>query len=439
MTQPAPSAETGTPPRRLGTGHLVALTAGTAIGSAIFVVPASILAAVDGAHPIASGAWVIGGLLTLLGAFSYAELAAAAPRAGGLYAWLAEAWGPRVAYVFGWSNLLVIGSGATAALGIAFARYAAEFVPLGGPAATAVALAMVVAVAAINLRGTAAGAGVQAVMTVLKVGAIVAIAALLLAAPAAAAPHDGAGPAAWTWTGAGGALVGVLWAYEGLHYATYAAGEAHDPARTFPRGLAIGTALVVLLYVLADATMVRALGSSAAMASPRIAADAIRLHYGDGAARAIAGVILLSTFSAANGVVFTTSRICAAMARDGLVPGALGRVHPITAAPTGAILATTAWALVLAATGTYEALFGYVVFAGWLFHVLGGLAVVRLRGRRAPGTFRVPGYPVTPLLFATASAAVLVASVASSPRSSGVGIILLGIAAATYPAVARGR
>lgn len=437
MTDTPASSETGTPPRRLGTGHIVALTAGTAIGSAIFVVPASILADVNGALPVSTAVWAIGGVLTLLGAFSYAELAAAAPKSGGLYAWLAEAWGPRVAYVFGWSNLLVIGSGATAALGIAFARYLAEFVPLSPMAATVVALLMVLAVAAINLRGTATGAGVQSVMTVLKVGAILVIAALLLAAPVATVPLNAAPAGPWSWTGVGGALVGVLWAYEGWHYATYAAGEARDPTRTFPRGLAIGTALVVLLYIVANTTMVRALGSAAAIASPRIAADAIRLHYGDAAARALAGVILLSTFSAANGVVFTTSRICAAMARDGLVPRALGRVHPVTAAPTGAILATTAWALVLAASGTYESLFGYVVFAGWLFHALGGLAVVRLRARRAPGTFRVPGYPVTPLLFAAASAAVLVASVASSPRSSGVGIVLLGIAAATYPYVAR--
>jgi len=222
------------------------------------------------------------------------------------------------------------------------------------------------------------------------------------------------------------AMIGVLWAYEGWQYATFAAGETRDPQRTFPRGIILGTACIIGIYVLANLGYVAALGPVRAAASQRIAADAVGALLGPIAGKVIAAIILVSMFSAANGLTLTAPRLYYSMSRDGVFFRKLAEVHPRFGTPALAVVACSLWAMCLAATGTFEQLFTYVVFVGWIFYALGGLAIFVYR-RRQPGAarpFRVPGYPITPLLFVAAALAVVVNTVVTQPGRAALGLIV---------------
>jgi APA family basic amino acid/polyamine antiporter len=208
----------------------------------------------------------------------------------------------------------------------------------------------------------------------------------------------------------GAAMIGVLWAYEGWHYVTFSAGEVIDPQRNFARGIIVGTAALIVIYVLANLAYVAALGTARSAQSERIAADAVTTILGAGAGKLIAVAILIAMFSAANATSLTATRVYFAMARDGVFFSKMAEVHPRWNTPALAIVASSVWSAVLAATGTVDALLTYVVFAGWIFYGLGAGAVFYYR-RREPNVtrpFRVPGYPVTPVLFMIASGVVVV-------------------------------
>jgi len=226
------------------------------------------------------------------------------------------------------------------------------------------------------------------------------------------------------------ALLGVLWAYEGWQNVTNSAGEARDPQRTFARGIVLGTAALVAIYLTANVGYVAALGASGVAASDRVAADAVRALFGPPAAKLVTLAILVSIFSAANGLALTGPRMYFAMARDGVFFRSLAEVHPRFATPALAIAASAAWAALLAVTGSFEQLFTYVVFASWLFAALAAASVFVLRRRRpdAPRPFRVPGYPVTPTLFIAAAAAIVLNTVFARPQQAlaGLGIVLSG-------------
>ncbi|GJG89188.1 amino acid transporter [Gemmatimonadetes bacterium T265] len=426
--------------RTLGLGDLVLLAVGTVIGSGIFIVPATVLRQTGGSTRLALAVWVAAGVLSLLGALTYGELGAARPEAGGLYAYVRDAFGPLPAFLYGWTAFFVIASGSVATLAVAFASYAQQFVPLAPGAAKLVAVLMIVAVMLVNVRGARQGADVQNVSTIVKAGAVVLVSLVLLAlgrggasavAPAGAPP---AWPAAFDrplLSGVGLAMIGVLWAYEGWQYVTFSAGETVDPQRVFPRGIVAGTALVVGVYVLANLAYVAALGPAAAARSERVAADAVGAVLGPAAARVIAAVILVSMFSAANGITLTAPRMYYAMGRDRVFFARLGAVHPRFGTPAFAIVASSAWAAVLAATGTFEQLLTYVVFVGWIFYALGALAIFAYRRREPdlPRPFRTPGYPVTPILFVLSAAAIVVNTVVSQPGRAavGIGMVLVGV------------
>jgi APA family basic amino acid/polyamine antiporter len=291
---------------------------------------------------------------------------------------------------------------------------------------------VIVAVAAINVTGTRRSAGVQNWTTAIKVGAILAMSLLLIAAGEgfAAARRwpdaDGAG----LLRGVGVALVGVLWAYEGWQYATFSAGETLDAPRWFPRGIALGTAFVVAIYMAANIAYVAALGTERAAASPRIAAEAVAQLFGPAAGKLIAAAILVSIFSAANAVTLTAPRVYFAMARDGVFFKQLAQIHPRLGTPAFSIVVSSAWAAVLAASGTFEQLLTYVIFSGWAFYALGALALFHYRSRRPPPVcpYRVPGYPWTPLLFALSAAGIVLSTLLTQPGRAavGIGLVLLG-------------
>jgi len=421
--------------RVLNLRDLILIVVGTVIGSGIFLVPGGVLRLAGGYAGPALLVWIVGGVLSLLGALAYGELGAMNPEAGGLYAYLRDAFGPLTAFLYGWTFFLLIATGSAATLAVASTSYMQQFValsPLGQKAAAVLLLALV---AAINVRSTRRSADVQNWSTGIKVAALLVMSiGLLVARRSGAAPAMPFWPDAFTpslASGMGLGMIGVLWAYEGWQYVTFSAGDAVNPQRTFPRAIVLGTASLIVIYVLANAGYLAALGAEGVARSDRVAAEAVGAALGPAAAKLIAAAILVSIFSATNGLTITAPRVYYAMARDGLFFRRLGEVHPRFGTPALSIVFGTAWSMVLAASGTFEQLLTYVVFVGWIFYGLGAACVLVLRRTNpdAPRPFRVPGYPWTPLLFIAAASALVINTIATQPGRAavGIGVVLLGI------------
>lgn len=421
--------------RTLTFRDLVFIVIGGVIGSGIFIVPATVLRQVGGSVGIALGVWLGAGVLSLLGALTYGELSALKPEAGGIYVYLRDAFGPFVGFLYGWTLFFVITSGTVATLSVAFTAYLAELVPISPLVGRLAAIAMIVATMLINLVGTRESASVTNWATSFKLGALVLMSVLLLVAGDAASsalPAADAAPLGGValLSAIGLATIGVLWAYEGWQYATFSAGEIRNAQHAFPRGIALGTIVLILVYCLANVSYVAALGPEGVMASPGVAASAVSATFGSGAGRLIAFAILVSIFSAAHATVLTCSRVFYAMARDGVFFRRLAEIHPKTGTPAYAIVASCGWAMLLAFTGTFEQLLTYVVFTGWIFYALGAASIFVYR-RREPGAarpFRVPGYPWTPVLFVLASIAIVGNALVTTPVQAmiGLGVVFLG-------------
>ena len=420
--------------RTLRQGDLVLVVIGTVIGSGIWLVPGAVLRNTAGDPGVALLVWLVGGACSLLGALTFAELGTSYPDAGGSYTYVREAFGRFPAFLLGWTLFLAVNTGSTATLAVAFATYAGELVPLGGVGRKLLPAVMIVAVSAVNIRGVRHGATVQNWSTAVKVTAILALAIAGLSLGSAggvAASRAFSTPLSpGLLSGAGVALLGVLWAYEGWINVTNSAGEALDPQRTFSRGIVFGTAALVVLYLLANIGYLATLGPDGVAGSQRVAADAVRALFGPVAAKLVSAAVLISVFSAANGLALTGPRMYYAMARDGVFFRALGSVHPRFGTPAMAIAAGGFWAVLLTLWGSFEQLLTYVVFASWLFAALAAASVFVLRRRHpeAPRPFRVPGYPVTPALFILAAMAIVANTVVARPVQAlaGLGIVLVG-------------
>lgn len=417
--------------RTLGFTDLLLIGIGTVIGSGVYLVPSVVLREAGMRPGAALVVWVVGGLLSLLGALTYAELGAAKPDAGGLYAYLRDAFGPGLAFLYGWTMFVVIASGSIATLAVAFSSYLGQLVTLSPAAARVVSIGVIVLLAAINVRGTRNSANLQNLTTAAKVAGLLLLAGVLMVFGRAPAASSGSGASGGlTMTGIGAAMIAVLWAYEGWQYVTFSAGEARDPQREFPRAITLATAALIVIYLLANLGYIAALGPAGVAGSERVAAESVATVMGDTAGKAVGALILLSIFSAANGLFLTTPRMFFAMARDGVFFRRLADVHPRFETPAFAIGAIAVWAALLAATGTFQQLLTYVVFTGWAFYALGGVAVFVLRRRTpdAPRPFRVPGYPVTPLLFVLAAGALVLNTMITQPMRAAVGLgaVLLG-------------
>jgi basic amino acid/polyamine antiporter, APA family len=420
--------------RTLRQGDLVLVVIGTVIGSGIWLVPGTVLrnTAVD--PGVALLVWLAGGICSLLGALTFAELGALYPDAGGTYTYVREAFGRFPAFLLGWALFLAINTGSTATLAVAFATYAGELVSLGPVGRKVLPVLMILAVSAVNIRGVRHAATVQNWSTAVKVAAILAIAVSGIALGAGGTPAmDRAFSTPLSpglLSGAGVALLGVLWAYEGWINVTNSAGEALDPQRTFARGIIIGTAALVALYLLANIGYLAALGPDGVAGSQRVAADTVRELFGPVPAKFVSAAVLVSVFSAANGLALTGPRMYFAMARDGVFFRALGDVHPRFGTPAVAIAVGGAWAALLTLWGSFEQLLTYVVFASWLFAALAAASVFVLRRRHpdVPRPFRVPGYPLTPAVFILAALAIVANTLVARPVQAfaGVGIVLLG-------------
>ena len=421
-------------PRTLGLRDLILLTIGSVIGSGIFIVPGAVLRQVGGFILPAMLVWLVGGVLSLLGALTYGELGAMKPASGGLYIYIRDGFGRFPAFLFGWTLFFIISSGAVATLAVAFSAYLGEIVPLTPGLAKLLAVLMIAVVATVNVLGTRVSADLQDWTTATKVIGILLMSVALLWLGRG---FQGSGPTLWPThyngslaSGFGLAMIGVLWAYEGWQFVTYSAGEVINAKRNLPLGLVVGTAALIVIYLIANLGYLAALGGPGVANSDRLAATAVSTIVSPSAAKLIAIMILISIFSATNGVMLTSTRVYYAMARDRLFFRRLAEVHPRFKTPAFAIIAGAAWAVILAVTGTFEQLLTYVVFIGWIFYALAASSIFVYR-RRMPDAvrpYRVPGYPLTPLLFIAAAAALALNTIATQPVRAGIGlgIVLLG-------------
>jgi APA family basic amino acid/polyamine antiporter len=427
--------------RVLGLRDLILLIIGLVIGSGIFLVPGAVLKQVDNRVGVALLVWLAGGVLSLLGALTYGELSAGNPKAGGLYIYIRDCFGPLLSFLFGWSLFFAIGSGAVATLAAAFSKYLGEVITLSPLAAKLTSVAMIAVVAAVNVWGTRQSSDVTNWATVIKVGSILVMsAALLWFGHGLGQTRESLWPEQFDGSVAsnfGLAMVSVLWAYEGWQFATFSAGETVNPQRNFPRAFFMGTAALIAIYLLANVAYLAALGPEGVSRSSSVAAASLNAVVNPHVAKLIAVAIGISIFSAANSVILTSPRVYYAMASDGLFFRRLAEVHPRLRTPAVAIIASASWAAVLAMLGTFSELLTYVVFTGWIFYGLAGASIFVYRKRTPEGFsgYRVPGYPVTPLLFILAAGAVvintLVAKLQESPLRTGMalGVILLGVPA----------
>ena len=425
-------------PRTLGLRDLILLTIGSVIGSGIFLVPGAVLRQVNGFIIPALLVWMVGGVLSLLGALTYGELAALKPEAGGLYVYIRDCFGRFPAFLFGWTLFFVISSGAVATLAVAFSAYLGEIMPLTPLVAKSIAVLMIAVVTMVNVLGTRKSSDLQNWTTAAKVIAILAMSLVLLWFGRG---FQGSGPILWPShvntslvSGFGLAMISVLWAYEGWQFVTYNAGEVINAKRNFPLGLLIGTSALVGIYLLANLGYLAALGGIGVAKSDRLAATAVSTVIAPAAVKLITIMILISIFSATNGAMLSSPRVYYAMARDGLFFHKLAEVHPSFQTPAFAVIAGAVWSAILAITGTFEQLLTYVIFIGWIFYALAGASVFIYR-RRMPDAvrpFRVPGYPLTPLLFVIAAAALALNTIVTQPTRAGTGIVIVLLGAPAY-------
>ena len=413
--------------RTLGFTDLVMLTLGTVIGSGIFLVPGVVLRQTQSWVGVALAVWVVGGVLSFLGALTYAELGAMHPDAGGLYSYIRDAFGPLPAFLYGWASFFVIASGSVATLAVAFSTYLGQILPVGPVVAKLISVGVIVVITIINVRGTRGSATVENWTTSAKVGALFALSLALIAMGHGWHNPGPLWPATFTpgvLTGAGTAMIGVLWAYEGWQYVTFSAGETKDPQRVFPRAIAVATFALIVLYVVANAGYIAALGPAAAAQSDHVAADASRTVLGSASGVLLSALVLVSIFSATNGLMMTAPRLYYSMARDGVFFARLATVSQRFGTPAAAIVLLAGWSVVLAISGTFEQLLTYVVFAGWIFYGLGALSIFASRRNHpdAVRPFRTPGYPITPILFVASAAALVLNTLREQPQRALIGL-----------------
>jgi APA family basic amino acid/polyamine antiporter len=417
--------------RRLGAFDAAMIVMGGMVGAGIFVNPAVVARAVP-SETLSLLAWAAGGGVALLGAFLYAELAERLPEAGGQYAYLREAWHPLVGFLYGWTLLLVTGSGGQAAVAMTFARYLRVLTGLSAPEG-AVAVATLAAVAAVNLLGVRAGGTLQSSLMVTKAAAIALLVfAGLFLAPAAVAPPPPLPASGSLLAAFGAALVPVFFAYGGYQNTGFAAEELQDPERDLARGLLRGVAGVILLYVSVAWVSVRVLGPDGLAATGTPASDVMTRALGGAGGRLIALGIAVSTLGFLSHGILTLPRAYFAMARDGVFFRKVASLTPRTRVPAFAILAQAAVASALALSGRYEQILGFVMSVDVLFFAATGAALFVYRRRGGPSPrVTMPGHPATTLVYVAACFAVAVSAWLRYPRNAaaGLGILLSGVPA----------
>lgn len=415
----------------MGLPQATAIVIGTILGASIFIQPSEISRLVPDARGLML-VWLAAGAITLCGALVCGELASAFPASGGVYVFLRQSFSPALGFLWGWAMFWVMHSGIIAAIAVMLARYVGYFVPLGDAGIKAVAGLTIVGLSAINCLGVKPGSAVQVALTSAKLLAVAGMLVLLFGFGGAAhraLPSATASPAI-SLSAYGLAIAAGLFAYGGWHMVTYTAGETRDPARTIPRALLIGMAVVTATYMLVNAAYIYVLPLADVASSTRVAAEATERVLGARAGGLIAGLVVLSALGALNGIILAGPRVYYAMAGDDLAFRWMGSVHRRWQTPHLAITAQAVWSCALVATNSYRQLFTRVVYTEWIFFSLlaAALFVLRRRGDYRP-QFRAPGYPLLPAVFILVAVGVVINQLRADPRGSaiGLGLILLGL------------
>ena len=430
----APSARAELP-RRLGFWETTLIVIGVTIGSGIFRVPASVADTVGSPLGVAA-VWVAGGVISLCGALALAELAAAFPEPGGVFVYLREVYGRAVAFLFGWMYLFV-GPTGVAAVAVVFGEYLGRLLGLSGVGVRLLAAGAIIVVAAASYRSVRGASVMQGAATLGKVAGLAAIVvtAFLLGDGSSGAFGAGApAPADARWSGVGLALVAALWAYNGFQDMLPVAGEVRDPGRALPRALVAGTAIVVAIYLSANAAYLHVLPYAALRTSPLVASDTMVRLVGPIGAAVVASAVIVSTFGTVNALVLTQPRVFYAMADTGLLFRSLARVHPRFATPHVAIVGYAAVAVVGVSSRSFEQLAEAFVLGVWPFLALAVAGVIVLRRRRPDlaRPYRTPWYPVVPLVFIAGTVWVVGSALVARPVTTLGGIVLTLIGLPVY-------
>jgi len=449
-----------TPPasfvRSLGLLDSAMLVAGSMIGSGIFIVSADIARQLGSAGWLLL-VWALTGGLTLIAALSYGELAAAMPKAGGMYVYLREAFGPLSGFLYGWTLFTVIQTGTIAAVAVAFAKFLGEIVPAvsaqnwivkAGPVGLntqmAVAIALLVLLTWVNTQGVKTGARVQNVFTIAKIGSLAALIVLGVALgrrqeAISANFGDFWRGADWGWAAVkmvGLAMVGSLFSSDAWHTVTFTAGEVRNPKRDLPLSLALGVGLVSTIYLLCNLVYLMALPLSGIQNAPedRVATSVMAVMSGESATWIMAVAVLVSTFGCVNGLVMTGARVYYAMAKDGLFFKGCGEVDAKTHVPVRSLWVQCAWGCALTLSGTYSDLLDYVIFAVLLFYILtiAGLFVLRRTRPAMERPYRAIGYPVLPAIYIVAATVVEVLLLIYKPSYTWPGLIIVMLGVPVY-------
>jgi len=440
--------------RQLGLFDSTMMMIGLVIGSGIYLTTGIMTQSLPSAGLILL-VWIVGGLITLTGALTYAELGASMPDSGGQYVFLREAYGPLAGFLFGWILFLITMTGSIAALGVAFAEHFGYFFPALstsraifslqiGPWTYILSMGQVVAVAAVvflsafNYIGVVFGKMIQNIVTVIKIGTLLVLIGAGLMIGQGTHIQLTSVPAGMSlaklMTGFGLSLVAVTWAFDGWNNITYAAGEIKNPRRNLPFSLVVGTIVITLLYVLTNLVYFKALPIREMAGVVRIAEKATTTLYGSTSAGLLSAAVLISVFGALNGAVFVGPRVYYAMAKDGLFFQKVSEVHPRFGTPGFSIIVQTIWACILTVSGTFEQLFTFVVFVTVLFYILTASSVFTLRKKYPdlPRPYKTWGYPVVPIVFIVTSLGILINTLIGRPVESLIGLVITLIGIPVY-------
>lgn len=439
--------------RVLGLWTAVSIVIGSVIGSGVFLVPSAMIQFV-GSVKLLFVVWIVAGLLSLFGALTYGELAAAMPEAGGEYVYLGAAYGPFWGYLYGWTQFWVAKSGSIATLAAGFYTYLTAFFPvLGvslivlpwhiGPRGSLleihygqlVAIAVILILAAVNYVGARSGGNVQVSVTVVKMTLIAGVIVVGIFFGKGDFAHFGS-----SITGVGGmagffaAMVSALWAYDGWNNVSMVSSEISNPQRNLPRSLIVGTAAVILTYILINVAYFYVLNPSQVAASHRVAADMMSHLYGRTAAAAVTIAVLISIFAALNGSILAGSRVPYAMARDGLFFRTAAAVHPRFRTPGNAMIMLCLWSSVVVLSGWFDDLYNFVIFGSWILYLMTAVSLFVLRRKRPEleRPYRVIGYPIVPVLFVCVAVLLLFSTLQTRPRESLMGLGLMALSVPFY-------
>jgi basic amino acid/polyamine antiporter, APA family len=413
---------------------LIMIAIGSTIGSGIFLTPALI------ANSLHSPAyiiiiWLVGGLLILCGALTFAELGALIPQAGGVYVYLSEGYGKLFGFLYGWAYILVVNTGGIAALSVAFTTYLAYFFPMSPIALKIVAVCGILFLTIINVVGVKVGGIFSDVFTVLKLIGIFGVIAVGFIWGSSSFIDISFNTSSGISGSLAVAMVGVLWSYGGWQHATYAAGEAKNAKKDVPAAMIIAALSVTVIYVLINIGYMLLLPVNTIANSPSVAAEAVKTVLGPVGGGIIALAIFISTFGTAGIYTLTAPRIYFAMAKDGIFFPQIAKIHPKFNTPSNAIIIQSTWAVLLIMFwGTFENLISYVVFTDWIFFGLTAASVFIFRKRMSgvKRDYKTLGYPVTPILFILMAAWIVINTLIEKPEQAIAGLIMLGLGLPVY-------